>query len=156
MKVGFTGTSLGMTEAQKLTFEGIIEASEAEHEFMVFHHGDCVGADEQADRIVSKRYKAIIEIHPPDNTKKQAHCLERPGVRMSYAPLPYLERNHAIVDATDLLIATPDGREERLRSGTWATIRYARKQQKKVVIIYPDGEAEYEYVAFRSADLYKR
>jgi predicted Rossmann fold nucleotide-binding protein DprA/Smf involved in DNA uptake len=54
-------------------------------------------------------------------------------------PLPYLERNHAIVNESDFLIAAPDG-PETLRSGTWATVRYARKVGKRVLVIMPNGE----------------
>lgn len=35
--------------------------------------------------------------------------------------------------------AAPKDFKEELRSGTWATIRYAVKQQKRVIIIFPDG-----------------
>lgn len=53
-------------------------------------------------------------------------------------PLPYLARNCVIVDEADILLACPKGPEEQ-RSGTWATVRYARKQNKRIVIVYPDG-----------------
>jgi predicted Rossmann fold nucleotide-binding protein DprA/Smf involved in DNA uptake len=44
-----------------------------------------------------------------------------------------LERNHLIVAACDVLNAAPLQDEEILRSGTWATIRYARKAGKTVI-----------------------
>ena len=34
---------------------------------------------------------------------------------------------------------TPQGNEEVMRSGTWATVRRARKQDKPIFIINPDG-----------------
>jgi hypothetical protein len=40
--------------------------------------------------------------------------------------------------AAAMLAACPKGPEER-RSGTWATVRYARKTGKPVVIFWPDG-----------------
>ena len=58
-------------------------------------------------------------------------------------PKPYLERNKDIVDETGLLIATPKG-EEIVRSGTWSTIRYARKNHKKIIIIMPNGNLRFE------------
>lgn len=49
---------------------------------------------------------------------------------------PYLKRNIDIVDNTDILIGCPSG-EEIVRSGTWHTIRYAKKQNKKIMMIRP-------------------
>jgi hypothetical protein len=46
-----------------------------------------------------------------------------------------LTRNRDIVDTASMLIAAPEGNAERLRSGTWATVRYARKAKKKVIIL---------------------
>ena len=39
-----------------------------------------------------------------------------------------------------MLIAFPSTQFEIQRSGTWQTIRYARKLKKKILIIYPNGE----------------
>ena len=57
---------------------------------------------------------------------------------------PPLDRNRDIVDACDVLIATPKDFVEELRSGTWATVRYARKQRKPLVIVWPNGETTTE------------
>jgi hypothetical protein len=54
----------------------------------------------------------------------------------------YIARNHDIVDASAVLVATPRDWYEEQRSGTWATIRYARAQRKAVIIVWPDGRAE--------------
>jgi hypothetical protein len=48
-----------------------------------------------------------------------------------------LERNRDIVDATVALLAGPDGNRERQRSGTWATVRYARGIGNRPVAILP-------------------
>jgi hypothetical protein len=48
-------------------------------------------------------------------------------------------RNHDIVDETELLIACPGELAEAVRSGTWATVRYARKLGRPIVIFWPDG-----------------
>lgn len=60
------------------------------------------------------------------------------GAVVTYKPEPYLDRNHYMVDRCNLLIACPEG-IEALRSGTWATVRYARKRPRNHLIIYPDG-----------------
>ena len=98
-----------------------------------FHHGDCVGADAEAHAIADEN-NAYIVVHPPSNPKSRAF-VEGYGVRL--LPRPYLERNHAIVDSTDLLIATPKQTFEVRRSGTWATVRYARDIGRAITILYP-------------------
>ena len=41
------------------------------------------------------------------------------------------------MNASDFLIGMPKSEFEELRSGTWATIRYAKKIGIKVMIIFP-------------------
>ena len=38
-----------------------------------------------------------------------------------------------------MMIAAPSEAEEQRRSGTWSTVRFARKQGKPVFVISPDG-----------------
>ncbi len=45
-----------------------------------------------------------------------------------------LDRNHRLVESADLLLAVYNG--ER-RGGTAATVRYARKAGRKVIILNP-------------------
>ena len=103
-----------------------------------FHHGDCVGADSNAYNIIRHIIPTCpIHIHPPEKEKTRAFC---DGYSVIHEPKPYIERDKDIVDAVDVLVATPRGSNEELRSGTWATIRYARKKGTvRVIIIYPDG-----------------
>ena len=131
IRIGFTGTQKGMTEAQKKTFTEII----SQYTSLEFHHGDCIGADEEAHKIVLKTKKAVITIHPPDDSIKRAFCS---GDKV-LPPFPYLTRNKHIVQNSDYLIATPKEDKEVLRSGTWSTIRYAKKLGLQVMIIFPDG-----------------
>lgn len=135
MKIGFTGTQKGLTPNQKTKIvNSLIEITKdlPLNERMDFHHGDCIGADEEAFDLALELGFYIIQ-HPPINKYKRAFT-DADEIR---EPKPYLERNHAIVDETDILIACPGETTEQLRSGTWATVRYARKQNKKIVIIYP-------------------
>lgn len=55
------------------------------------------------------------------------------------APKPYLVRNRDIVEETELLIAAPAKAVEHLQSGTWSTVRYARRFGRPISIIRPDG-----------------
>ena len=140
MKIGFTGTQKGMTDKQKDTLRNILINSNPKPSEV--HHGDCVGADEDFHYIV-KGFSAVINklieihIHPPSRRDKRAFCGLDDTVFI-YERKDYLERNHDIVDACDVLVACPNSKEI-LRSGTWATIRYARKSDKTIHIIMPDG-----------------
>lgn len=57
------------------------------------------------------------------------------------------EGDHDIVDATAVLVACPKEEEgEELRSGTWATVRYARRRHRPVYVVRPSGRVEEERV----------
>jgi hypothetical protein len=110
-----------------------------------FHHGDCVGADAEAHAIALERSLRIY-LHPPDVDAKRAFC---PEASFTFAPRPYLERNRAIVNACRVLIAAPSQSAEVLRSGTWATVRYARRTRRlHIYILEPLGMARAEYADF--------
>ena len=128
--VGFTGTQRGMTDAQQSQIRSWLEGLDVTE----LHHGDCVGADAQADAIARELGMNIV-IHPPVSEKKRAFCWQEGDI---YLPsLPYLERNHDIVDSCPILLAAPLG-DEQVRSGTWATIRYAKKRGKHIYITRRD------------------
>lgn len=131
--VGFTGTQTGMTDQQMSAFNEMLSM------FMVpsgihFHHGDCVGADAEAHQIARNLGLHII-IHPPEIERLRAFCT---GDELR-PPAPYIARDHRIVDESSVLLATPATREEVLRSGTWTTIRYARRQGLPIFIVQPNG-----------------
>ena len=143
MKLGFTGTRHGMTDEQRRAFIAWVKGAGVTE----FHYGVCVGADEDAWDVMASAddlgfAKPRVIAHPPSN----------PALRLS-STMPfddeirpvtdYLTRNRNIVDASAVLAATPEG-PERLRSGTWSTVRYAREQGKRVVIFWPDGRVEGE------------
>lgn len=135
--IGFTGTRKGMTPQQRETLRMVFQFYSDED---LFHHGDCVGADSEAHEL-ARLVDMQIHLHPPDNPKARAFCR---GAVVEVAPKPYLERNHDIVDSSSILIAAPATDEEELRSGTWATVRYARKTGKTVVTIWPSGRTRTE------------
>jgi hypothetical protein len=136
MKVGITATQQGMTIAQQDIFE--IALTGALRDGMnEFHHGDCIGGDAQAHDIARRINPEImtIVVHPPEDPSKRAW--RRGDVVLPEKP--YLDRNHDIVDQVDRLFAAPRSYKEQPRSGTWATIRYARKIGRYIAIIWPDG-----------------
>ncbi len=127
--VGFTGTQHGMSESQKEQLRDWLVGLGANE----LHHGDCIGADAEADAIARELGLNIV-IHPPVTEKKRAWCAREGDVILP--PLPYLERNHDIAYDTPILIACPRTRDEVLRSGTWATVRYAKKLKRNVIILH--------------------
>lgn len=128
--IGFTGTRHGMTEAQIVS----VTTTLLRLDLLEFHHGDCIGADVQAAEI-AKAQGYIIVGHPPVNEYRRAFFFND----MTRTAKPYIERNHALVDAVGILIAAPETAREQHRSGTWATIRYAKSNNVRVIIINPDG-----------------
>jgi len=137
IKIGFTGTQVGMNNQQKKYLALFFDRLLKEYDIESAHHGDCIGADSQFHNF-AVYYKIKTVIHPPINKSKRAFC-------KSDEILPedeYLIRNKNIVDAVDIIVATPKEDASILRSGTWSTIRYARKKQKRLLIIYPNKGIE--------------
>jgi len=132
ISIGFTGTQVGMTKEQKNTLEKYLKISLSMSEY---HHGDCIGADQEFHEILEKLGTDKIIIHPPIKKNKRAFC----KAKTICEPKEYLDRNKDIVNESEILIATPKEFYEQLRSGTWSTVRYAKKNKKRVFIIYPNG-----------------
>ena len=126
--LGFTGTQEGMTHDQRMIFvDAILYFNPVQ-----FRHGDCVGADKEAHDIVRAMLPDCnIVVHPPIKGDKRAFC----NADIVLATREYLDRNRDIVDCCDILIAAPKSAKEELRSGTWATVRYAKKSCKPVKLI---------------------
>jgi hypothetical protein len=131
-KVGFTGTQRGMTGNQSVSVMNLLRMFGGTE----FHHGGCVGADVQAAELARLAGYRTIR-HPGDTPSKQDHRFLDDDYRMV---LPNLARNHIIVDEVNLMIAAPGEMDEVLRSGTWATIRYSRKLQREIYLVYPNGK----------------
>lgn len=135
MILGFTGTKIGMTHEQKLLVRHqLLEMSPAR-----VVHGDCVGADDDFDRI-AVQLGLLRELYPSDATSYRARGdLRQPELLFAvHEPAPPLRRNVLIVRSATQMLACPKGPEER-RSGTWATVRRAVQDGKPVLVIWPDG-----------------
>lgn len=137
MNIGFTGTRKGMTSEQEAVVDSLLFYFNGRYGDVTLLEGDCTGADDQAYRLARNR-GIRIETFPP--TDKRYACNHKADV--VHSAQPYLVRNASIVKACDVLIAAPGEFAERLRSGTWSTIRLAKK--KPVYTVYPDGTMEYE------------
>ncbi len=140
MKVGFTGTRNGLTVAQMATLNFWLCSYPVLDEF---HHGDCIGADDDAAKMIENIARGEdpgppikVVVHPPTDDSLRAFNTWYDEMREAK---PYLERNRDIVNECDVLVACPGEATEQLRSGTWATVRAGRKAKKQIVVILPDG-----------------
>lgn len=116
-----------MTPWQKYELEILLEGDDE------LHHGGCKGADVQAHEIALRKGCVVI-IHPSNLRHWQGRC---PRSDRVLPPKDPLERNRDIVDSVDAVVAAPATIGEVLRSGTWATIRYARQENKILAILEP-------------------
>lgn len=137
-KVGFTGTSKGASDYQLKLLEERLKALK-EDGFDELHHGACIGADTQCAKI-AKRLGYRLVAHPGFSKKHPESLLYRSEFAENDEVLEaklHLDRDHDIVDAVDYMLATPLTREERTRSGTWTTVRYARTKNLLMEVILP-------------------
>jgi len=131
IRLGFTGTRRGMTDEQRRACAALLERVRPEE----VHHGDAIGADAEMHDL-ARAAGLIVVVHPPLNPSHRAFCT---GDRTD-PPRPHKARDRAVVDAADLVLGTPAAPEaEGPHSGTWYTLRYAKRMGKPVVIIWPDG-----------------
>lgn len=143
--IGFTGTEFdnGMTPAQLNEVQLLLEEELAKHGSLIARHGDCIGADAQFHAVCLTLNIPVV-VHPPLAARKRAYCQ---GAERVLPPKEYLERNHDIARLCNLLIAAPRENSEIPRSGTWATVRSARKHKKPVAIVYRSGDVDLEVEA---------
>lgn len=126
IKIGFTGNRYGLRPDQKTQIEDLLD----KYDHITVSHGDCVGSDTDFHKLCM-RYKRVhpektvkIHIYPPDNPVLRA--FNKGDVVMPEKQ--YLDRNMDIIKNCSVLIGCPvDKNKEELRSGTWSTIRQARK-----------------------------
>jgi hypothetical protein len=146
VKIGFTGTRKGMTLAQWTTVQRFMHDLFEWGQVNEFHSGDCIGADTQAygsanELKKNQKYDIVQHGHPCNMPKMRSY----EEFDREHPIKPPLVRNRDIVNESDVMIAAPHEYEEVIRgSGTWATIRYARLQLKRLIIVWPDGTSTEE------------
>lgn len=130
--IGFTGTAAGMTPAQAARVEGLLRAAGGG----VFRHGMCKGSDAEASLIAHRLGYRVVGYpgHGADGVARREGYADE--VR---AAKPFLDRDSDIADDCMVLIATPRGDREVMRSGTWATVRRAEKLRRGLLIAAPSG-----------------
>ena len=125
MRVGVTGSRFPRPDSAASRLRVLLSEWGATE----LHHGDCTGWDEQAFEVA--RALGIKTIaHPPTNESFRAFTASD----VVLPPAAYLDRNKAIVRAVERMIAAPDG-PERQRSGTWSTVRFAKAQGVKGLVL---------------------
>ncbi len=140
----FTGTQGGTTAPQHDSLRTVLAEASPDTEGV---HGLCIGADLEFHRLC-REFGIPLRGHPGDNPAKRAD-IPASEFAVLLGAEPNLARNRAMVDYTVLssektqLMVCPKGDCEELRSGTWATVRYARRCQMHILYIWPsDGALE--------------
>lgn len=143
---GVTGSRRGPSPVQMETLQRAFAQGRVPHRSTsgapaALVHGGCKGVDITAAILaycagwqVWALPAANAGIWADPRTERHAHFVS--------VPRPALERNRRIVDMCQRLLAMPAHPEDdprSLRSGTWATIRYARAQGRPVLTVMPDG-----------------
>lgn len=132
----FTGTRNGLTQQQVDTLCECLRELQPK----ICRHGDCVGADKNFHDLVRLLLpSAGILIYPSNILGLRAYC----GGDVILKTADPLDRNRSMVDASEYVVACPGERMEQQRSGTWSTIRYAKKSNKNMTVVYPDGSVEH-------------
>ena len=126
IKIGFTGNRYGLKPEQEEQIKLILD----KYDNIILSHGDCVGSDTDFHKLCMNyknthpQKKIMIHIFPPNNSKLRA--FNQGDLLMDEKP--FLVRNLNIIKNSFVLIACPvDKNKEVLRSGTWSTIRKAKK-----------------------------
>lgn len=133
MTIGFTGTRT----IEKIPLNRLLDIDKLIVGYKIDYgdqlkviHGCAFGADSYFHDICIHKSIPIIG-RPTYNRNSNLSDFEY--LHLPEAPLT---RNKKIVEDCDILIALPIDKDvEELRSGTWATIRHARKLNKKIIII---------------------
>lgn len=141
--VGFTGTRENLTDHQLSWLYTTLESRSID----IVHHGACVGAD-TAVHLAALDSGVPVHVWPPTNMKLIGRDCFQPNVLVTIHPrMPYLNRNREIVNATVGLIALPKHDKQPVDAsqwgGTWYTVEFAQRNDRPVMICYPNGRIEH-------------
>ena len=123
MIVGFTGTLAGMSASQlaqlRVVLTWLRAALTRNGNGPELHHGDARGADRQCAHVAKQLGGFYVTAWPPQSGDTS----------------PLVRNRRDIVAPADVLIAAPKTDIEILRSGTWATVRAARRKGIPVIVL---------------------
>jgi hypothetical protein len=137
LRLGVTGSRHPITDMQRDKALVILRGFRDEG-ILWMHNGDCINADHEMARIW-KRMSGMVYGHPPSNPIGRAYF----AFDAQEDPKEYGKRDADIVQRANVMVAMPNG-PERLRSGTWMTVRMARRKGLPITYIWPDGSVTYE------------
>lgn len=128
LHIGYSGTRDGMSVDQLETVRLLLQSYTKFNFGFCAHHGDCIGGDQQFHKLCRELQNALIRIvsHPGPGPLR-AFC----KADEILPPKPFPDRNHDIVKASGIMIATPLKDEPQPRGGTWQTIALARSALKR-------------------------
>ena len=133
IKIGFTGNRFGLNNNQKKQILDILD----QYNNIIVSHGDCIGSDTDFHNLCvdyrnkNQTKKILIHIYPPNNSTLRG--FNNGDIIMKTQP--YLKRNLDIIQNSSILIGCPINKnKEEIRSGTWSTIRQAKKRNILVYI----------------------
>lgn len=135
MRIGVTGSRRAATRAQVQVLKRLLPYA------TVLSHGYCTGWDATSHYIVTRR-KCQVHLHPAYERTHRAELLPITELCSIFPEKSYKDRNQAIVNEVEYLIAGPQYGEHdqrSQRSGTWQTVRMARDLDLPITIIMPDG-----------------
>lgn len=137
MKYSVTGNTEIPIDAYKILSHALTEITEVEE----FNTGGADGIDTEAAKLAWQLFDRVNVVHRlfyPEGKYWNKETLNYTNVHI---PVPggYLKRDDALAEACDILLAFPRNGFEIMRSGTWATVRRARKANR-IIVFYPlDG-----------------
>lgn len=140
-EIGFTGTQRTMTLAQHTLLVTELETLRAGGADLMVN-GCCEGSDRIAWRIW-RDLGGRFCLRPGDRGQFRWACDVARDEDMVHSPIGYMPRNDLIAEAPTV-VATPREESEIDRSGTWATVRRARRHGSALAIILPSGTVERE------------
>lgn len=136
---GVTGTREGIISHQHRWLLPVMRKFK-DQGFILQHNGDCIHADYWM-AWAWRRVQGLVELHPP--LKKDGRAWFKGD--FEHDPQDYGVRDQYIVDRSEMMVVMPRDMHEITRSGTWMTVRMARRKGIPRLIVWPDGRLEWEF-----------
>lgn len=138
--VGFTGTQDGMSTEQQIEIHMLLGDLQAYARASTGLHGMCVGADAQFHELAKALGYRIVG-YPGLNRLGEVEKRATMVCDVERRPQFFLDRNYDMTLESHVMLATPKQMQEVKRSGTWMTIRAAKRLDRPTVVVYPDGSS---------------